>query len=126
MKKTRWHGFTLLIGVPACILSLALLSSCLTPKEKFHKEQMVTMRIDGRAAMVTDTYCNTQNVETEEELQPCTYLIKYRMDTYNPPYSSMWVKEFEIEAVEPPLNFSGCYYSNGIDSKVQIPCELIK
>jgi len=111
------------ITVLLCMM-VAMLSGCLTPEAKFHKEQMVTMRIDGRKAMVTDISCPAQAVDAVEQLQPCQYLVKYRMNSYNPPYSSMWVSEFELEAVEPTI-VGECTVENGRGLLIPFPCNLL-
>jgi len=117
---------TIYVGCITLLLCMmvAMLSGCLEPEEKFHEQQMVRMKIDGRKAMVTATNCPAQDVQTREQLQPCEYLIKYRQEAYNPPYSTMWVKEFELEAIESVI-VGGCTVENGAGVLIPFPCEML-
>ncbi len=107
------------------VFGLIILSGCLRPEEKFHKKQLVRMRVDGRQVLVTDTSCAQQDVATREQLQPCQYLVKYAVKGYVPPYSSMWVQEFELEAIVVDT-VGSCTVENGEGILVEFPCELIK
>ena len=123
MKKARWHGFTLLIGVPACILTLALLSGCLTPEARFSIGQVVRMKIDGRKVQVTYVSCSSQGVP-KEQLTPCTYTVKYRTDEVNYTYSTMSVAEYELEEIQ-SVTVGSCTIENTEGALIPFPCDLL-